>query len=493
MDPSVVPFRLPVDAVIFDCDGVLVDSDAAVVGAWRDWAVAWGLDPEHVLSSIHGRPARESVALLLPPAERAEATADIDDRELRQAGIVCAIPGAADLIASLPADRWAVVTSATLALYRARLVKTGLPEPVILVTADDILRGKPDPEGYRQALDRLRVTADRAVVFEDTPAGIAAALAAGVGFVVGVGPRAVGSAASVVVPGPAIRVVGRRTVRSGRRERGIVGVMTDRIASFRGLHASGCFVIPNPWDVGSARYLEMIGFRALATTSSGFAWSLGKSDTTVSLDEALAHLGAMAAAVDVPVNADFEGGFAVEPEGVAANVARAVTTGIAGISIEDSTGDAASPLFEFELAVARIRAARAAIDASGTGVLLTGRSEGFIAGRPDLAETIRRLTAYAEAGAECLYAPGLRSMADISAVVDAVAPKPVNVLVGSDFTTVAELAAAGVRRISVGGALARAAWTGFIASATEIAEHGTFTGLAAAVPFPEIDGRFGGS
>ena len=210
----------------------------------------------------------------------------------------------------------------------------------------------------------------------------------------------------------------------------------------------------------------------------------------MTLDEALAHLRAIAGAVSVPVNADFEGGFAVEPDGVAANVARAVTTGIAGISIEDSTGDAAAPLFEFDLAVERIRAARAAIDASGTGVLLTGRSEGFIAGRPDLAETIRRLTAYADAGADCLYAPGLRSMADISAVVAAVAPKPVNVLVGSDFTTVAELAAAGVRRISVGGALARAAWTGFIAAATEIAEHGTFTGLAGAVPFPEIDGRF---
>ena len=269
--------------------------------------------------------------------------------------------------------------------------------------------------------------------------------------------------------------------------------MTDRIATFRTLHESGCFVIPNPWDAGSARYLEMIGFAALATTSSGFAWTLGRSDTTVTLDEALAHFEAIAGAVSVPVNADFEGGFAIAPEGVAANVARAVTTGIAGVSIEDSTGDAASPLFEFDLAVERIRAARAAIDASGTGVLLTGRSEGFIAGRPDLAETIRRLTAYAEAGAECLYAPGLRSMADISAVVAAVAPRPVNVLVGSDFTTVADLAAAGVRRISVGGALARAAWTGFIAAATEIPDHGTFTGLAAAVPFAEIDGRFRGA
>ena len=266
--------------------------------------------------------------------------------------------------------------------------------------------------------------------------------------------------------------------------------MTDRIATFHSLHDSGCFVIPNPWDVGSARYLEMIGFKALATTSSGFAWSIAKSDTTVTRDEALAHVQAIAGAVDVPVNADFEGGFAIEPAGVAENVSRAVTTGIAGLSIEDSTGDEASPLFAFDLAVERVRAARAAIDASGTGVLLTGRSEGFIAGRPDLAETIRRLTAYADASADCLYAPGLRSMADISAVVAAVAPKPVNVLVGSDFTTVAALAAAGVRRISVGGALARAAWTGFMTAATEIAERGTFAGLAAAVPFSEIDGRF---
>jgi methylisocitrate lyase len=244
--------------------------------------------------------------------------------------------------------------------------------------------------------------------------------------------------------------------------------------------------------VGSALYLARLGFKALATTSSGFAWTLGRSDNRVTLEEALAHFQAIAGGVDLPVNADFEGGFAIEPAGVAANVTRAAMTGIAGVSIEDSTGDAAEPLFDFELSVERIRAARSAIDASGTGVLLTGRSEGFIVGRPDLAETIRRLAAYADAGAECLYAPGIRTMADITAVVSAVAPKPVNVLVGSDFTTVAELAAAGVRRISVGGALARAAWTGFIRSATEIAEQGTFEGLAGAVPFAEIDGSFGG-
>ena len=264
----------------------------------------------------------------------------------------------------------------------------------------------------------------------------------------------------------------------------------DRIVVFRRLHESGCFVIPNPWDVGSARTLVRLGFRALATTSSGFAWTLGRSDNAVTLDEALDHLRAIAGSVDVPVNADFEGGFAIEPEGVAANVTRAVATGIAGVSIEDSSGDAAAPLFDPGLAVERIRAARAAIDASGTGVVLTGRSEGFIVGRPDLPETIRRLVAYAEAGADCLYAPGLRTASDISDVVRAVAPRPVNVLVGGDFTTVAELAALGVRRISVGGALARAAWGGFLRAATEIAEHGTFAGLTDAVPFAELDGSF---
>jgi len=267
--------------------------------------------------------------------------------------------------------------------------------------------------------------------------------------------------------------------------------MGDRCRVFRTLHESGCFVIPNPWDLGSARVLVQLGFPALATTSSGFAWSLGKRDNHVSLAEALAHMRSIALGVDVPVNADFEGGFAIDPDKVAENVSLAAATGIAGLSVEDSTGDAADPLFEFRLAVERVRAARRAIDDSRTGVLLTARSEGFIVGRPDLAETIRRLTAYAEAGAECLYAPGIRSMAEIQSVVRAVAPKPVNVLAGSDFATVAELAAAGVRRISVGGALARTAWTGCLDAAREIAERGTFTGLARAVPFAEINGRFG--
>jgi methylisocitrate lyase len=264
----------------------------------------------------------------------------------------------------------------------------------------------------------------------------------------------------------------------------------DRRRVFRELHQSGCFVIPNPWDVGSARLLAQLDFKALATTSSGFAWSLGRADNRVSLDEALAHLRAVAGGVDVPVNADFEGGFATEPAQVAANVSRATATGIAGLSIEDSTGDPSHPLYDFALAVDRVRAARRAIDESRTGVLLTGRSEGFLVGRPDLTQTIRRLVAYAEAGADCLYAPGIQSRAEISAVVTAVAPRPVNVLVGSDFTTVAELAALGVRRISVGGALARAAWGGFLEAAREIAERGTFTALARGVPFADINRAF---
>ncbi len=210
--------------------------------------------------------------------------------------------------------------------------------------------------------------------------------------------------------------------------------MQHRIVdTFRQLHQSGCFVIPNPWDVGSARALARLGFPALAITSAGFAWSLGRRDNDVMRDEAIAYIWSVAAAVEVPVNADFEGGFAVEPEGVASNVELLTRTGVAGLSIEDSTGNPANPLYDLDLSVERIRAARRAIMLSGSAVLLTGRSEGFIVGRPDLKETIRRLTAYAEAGAECLYAPGIRTREEISAVVRAVAPKPVNVLVGSDL------------------------------------------------------------
>ena len=265
---------------------------------------------------------------------------------------------------------------------------------------------------------------------------------------------------------------------------------TERRRVFRQLHQSGCFVMPNPWDLGSARLLAQIGFPALATTSAGFAWSQGRSDNSVSLEEVLAHLRSIASSVDLPINADFEGGFATDPVAVHFNVIAASATGVAGLSIEDSTGDAANPLFEVTLAAERIRAARRAIDESGSGVLLTGRSEGFIVGRPDLGETIRRLTAYAEAGADCLYAPGIRAKADIVAVVKSVAPKPVNVLVSGPFANVRELAEAGVRRISVGGALARAAWTSFLQAAKEIAEQGTFSGLASAVGSTELNQRF---
>ena len=262
----------------------------------------------------------------------------------------------------------------------------------------------------------------------------------------------------------------------------------EKRVAFRRLHESGCFVIPNPWDLGSARYLASLGFKALATTSSGFAWSRGRADNAVTLEEVLRHIEDLASGVDVAVNADFEGGFAAEPAGVSANVRRAVATGVAGLSIEDSTGDPSAPLYEFDLAVERVRAAATAV--AGTGVTLVARSEGFIAGRPHLAETVRRLSAYAEAGADCLYAPGIRTREEIVAVVRAVAPKPVNVLVASDFTTVADLASLGVRRISVGGALARAAWGGFARAAGELARAGTFGGFSTALSSAELEGLF---
>jgi 2-methylisocitrate lyase-like PEP mutase family enzyme len=249
----------------------------------------------------------------------------------------------------------------------------------------------------------------------------------------------------------------------------------ERVQTFRGLHAAGCFVMPNPWDAGSARALEQVGFKALATTSAGFAWTLGRPDSQVTLDQVLEHLRVVTAAVNLPVNADFEGGFAVDPEGVAVNVKLAAATGIAGLSIEDSTGDASHPLHDFDLAVERVRAARRAIDESGTGIVLTGRSEGFVVGRPDIAETIKRLRAYAEAGADCLFAPRTDNAEDVAAVVAAVSPKPVNLLINAPFITVAEAAALGVRRISVGGTLARTAWAGFLQAAHEIADAGTFS------------------
>ena len=264
-----------------------------------------------------------------------------------------------------------------------------------------------------------------------------------------------------------------------------------RIAAFHRLHEGGCFVIPNPWDAGSARLLERLGFPALATTSAGFAWSLGRPDHGVTLEEALAHFGGIAAAVGVPVSADFEGGLATEPEAVARHVGRAAGTGVAGLSIEDSTGDPASPLFDFSLAVERVHAARGAIDRTGTRVLLTARSEGFIAGAPDLPETIRRLSAYAEAGADCLYAPGLPGLDEAREIVRAVAPRPVNVLATARLGSVEAIAATGARRISVGGALARAGWTAFLAAAREIAERGSFGGLAGLVSGDVMNELFG--
>jgi len=263
----------------------------------------------------------------------------------------------------------------------------------------------------------------------------------------------------------------------------------DRAAEFHRLHSSGCFVMPNPWDAGSARALEQLGFPALATTSAGCAWTLGRPDNHVTLDEALEHLRVVAGAVDVPVNADFRGGFAVDPEHVAANVALAAATGIAGLSIEDSTGDQAHPLYDVDLAVERVRAARQVIDESGTGIVLTGRSEGFVVGRPDIDETIRRLRAYAEAGADCLYAPRIGTVEHVAAIVAAVSPKPVNLLINAPFLTVAEAAALGVRRISVGGTLARTAWAGFLQAAREIAEAGTFSRFER---LPDVDALFRG-
>ena len=264
-------------------------------------------------------------------------------------------------------------------------------------------------------------------------------------------------------------------------------VQDDRVDAFRGLHAAGCFVMPNPWDAGSALALEQLGFEALATTSAGFAWTLGRADNQPLLDQTLEHLRTVAGVVNLPVNADFEGGFADDPEQVATNVKLAAATGIAGLSIEDSSGDVAEPLYEFDLAVDRIRAARRAIDESGTGIVLTGRSEGFVAGRPDIDETIRRLQAYAEAGADCLYAPRIGTIEQVSAVVAAVSPKPVNLLVNAPFITVPAAASLGVRRISLGGTLARTAWAGFLRAAQEIADEGTFSRFEG---LPDVDARF---
>ena len=265
---------------------------------------------------------------------------------------------------------------------------------------------------------------------------------------------------------------------------------TARRAAFRKLHESGCFVIPNPWDAGTARYLLHLGFQALATTSAGFAFSQGRADTAVPRDVMLAHIAEIVEATDLPVNADFEGGYARDPEGVAQSVRLCAATGVAGLSIEDSTGDASQPLYEISVAAERIQAARAAI--GNSGALLIGRAECFLTGHADpLRESIRRLQAYAEAGADVLYAPGVRQRADIQAIVQAVSPKPVNVLMGANTgLRVADLAEMGVRRISVGSSLARAAWGGFIRAAKEIAEQGTFAAFDQATPFAELNGFF---
>jgi len=265
----------------------------------------------------------------------------------------------------------------------------------------------------------------------------------------------------------------------------------DKRRTFRTLHESGCFVIPNPWDIGTTRYLQHLGFKALATTSAGYAFSRGVPDAAVTRDDMLAHIAEIVAASDLPVNADFEGGYAHEPAGVAESVRLCVDTGVAGLSIEDSTGDKDKPLYELDYAVERIKAARAAIDRAGGDVLLTGRAECFLVGRPDLDDTVRRLKAYSAAGADCLYAPALRNREQIAAVVAAAAPKPVNFLMtGALALTVADVAALGVRRISVGGTLARTAFATFIRTAKEIAEAGRFDAFASAVPHAELNTFF---
>lgn len=266
--------------------------------------------------------------------------------------------------------------------------------------------------------------------------------------------------------------------------------IADKRAAFRKLHESGCFIIPNPHDAGTARALQHLGFKALASTSAGFAWTLGRPDNKVTVDDVCRHLTEICAAVDIPVNADFEDGFAHEPTKVGVNVARAVKTGVSGLSIEDYTGDSAKPLFDRALAVERIKAAREAIDADKSGVLLTGRCEAFLRGEKDLNLVIDRLTAYAEAGADCLYAPGISTKEEISAVVKAVAPKPVNLLVFGMDHSLEQAGSLGVRRISVGGSLSRMAWAGFMKAAKEMAEKGTFTEFANGYPGAELNKMF---
>jgi 2-methylisocitrate lyase-like PEP mutase family enzyme len=266
--------------------------------------------------------------------------------------------------------------------------------------------------------------------------------------------------------------------------------IADKRRTFRQLHTSGCFIIPNPWDVGSALYLQQLGFKALATTSSGLAWSQGRPDNGLPRERVLAHLRELVEATDVPVNADFENGFAADAAAIGESVSLAVETGVAGLSIEDSTGREDAPLFELSDAVARLRAARKAIDATGGDTLLVARAECFVVGRPDLGETIARLQAYANAGADCLYAPGVQTIEQIRALVEAVKPRPVNHLMGSPGElTLSKLAELGVRRVSVGGALARVAWDGFMRAARQMAD-GSFDGLAGAPSHGDLDALF---
>jgi 2-methylisocitrate lyase-like PEP mutase family enzyme len=266
----------------------------------------------------------------------------------------------------------------------------------------------------------------------------------------------------------------------------------DKRARFRQLHAAGCFVLPNPWDVGSARYLAHLGFKALASTSAGYAWSTGRPDNKVTADDVIAHLADLSAATDLPVNADFENGFADDPAGVAANVTRAVHSGIAGLSIENATGRTDQPLYDDALAVERIQAARAAIDAVDPAVMLVARCEGYLHGERDLKKTTARLVAFADAGADCLYAPGVSTDEEITTLVKAIGGKPLNVLTVQPTMTVQHLASLGVRRISVGGALARVAWAGFMGAAKEIAGEGTFTAFAQGAKGGELNKLFGG-
>ena len=267
--------------------------------------------------------------------------------------------------------------------------------------------------------------------------------------------------------------------------------IADKRRTFHQLHAAGCFIIPNPWDVGSARFLQSLGFKALATTSSGLAWSQGRPDNGLPRARVLAHLQELVEATDIPVNADFESGFAANTDSIGESVWLAVETGVAGLSIEDSTGRENAPLFELSDAVARLRAARKAIDAAGGDTLLVARAECFLVGRPDLGETIDRLRAYANAGADCLYAPGIRTVEQIREVVEAVKPKPVNHLMSSPGElTLDQLAELGVRRVSVGGALARAAWGGFMRAAQLMAAHGSFEGLPKAPSHGDLDDLF---